>query len=85
MLIDCHTLKDGGPQFLHPHWDGRQKAKLCACLWSPPVHSAPSLLGPAQGAGKPQMTAAQPPRVARGSGNQGWLGLAVQAVAAAEV
>ncbi|KAK1334847.1 hypothetical protein QTO34_004418 [Cnephaeus nilssonii] len=37
-------------------------AALHTCLHSPPVPSAPSHPGPAQGSGKPQMAAAQPPR-----------------------
>lgn len=80
MLIDCHTLKDGGaqshkivaPSPLSPAgvagtWQGwaHPQAGLAtplACLQSPQSPQPTSCPGPAQGAVKPQMVAAQLPR-----------------------
>ena len=69
MLIDCHALKDGST-YSHK-------------MATPSPLSTPSHPGLAQGTGKPQMAAAQPPRAAQGSGNQGQPRLAPPAVAAA--
>ncbi|KAK1342068.1 hypothetical protein QTO34_016821 [Cnephaeus nilssonii] len=59
-------------------------ATLCASR-VPQSLQTPIRPGPARDTGKPWMVAAQPPRAAQGSGNQGQLKLVLLAVAAAEI
>ncbi|KAK1340886.1 LOW QUALITY PROTEIN: hypothetical protein QTO34_017283 [Cnephaeus nilssonii] len=61
-----------------PAAQGRPEAQASLRWW------LPNHPGPAQGAGKPQMSAAQLLRATQGSGYQGWLRLALLTVAATE-